>query len=177
MAPSGDRSNLKPVGQKSDSTPLPNSLLADLESIATSIAVKNGFDLCDVQILSHVMPMTMQIQIRLEEGGDVSLDDCARFSKPMEEALEASQLFQDNYVLEISSPGVGVDLLSDRDFGSFRGFPVEVCHKKGNDSEILQSGLLLERSSEHVHLNVKGRINRIPRQDVIRVRLTQAKGS
>ncbi len=123
------------------------------------------------------MPMTMQIHIRLQGGGDVSLDDCARFSKPMQEALEASEQFQDNYVLEISSPGVGVNLISDRDFDSFRGFPVEVCYQEKNGSEIYKEGLLHERSLEHVHLNVKGRIDRIPRNEVITVRLTNAKGS
>ncbi len=121
--------------------------------------------------------MTLQIQIRLLEGRDVSLDDCARFSKPMEQAIEASELFQEKYVLEISSPGVGVNLLSDRDFDSFKGFPVEVCHKKTNGSEICKAGLLLKRSAEHVHLNVKGRIDRIPRKEVITVHLTQAKVS
>ncbi len=128
-------------------------------------------------MLTHVMPMKMQIHIRLQGGGDVSLDDCARFSKPMKEALEASNQFQDNYVLEISSPGVGVDLISDRDFDSFRGFPVEVSYQKKDGSEICKAGLLLERSSEHVHLNSKGRINRIPRNDVITVRLSSSKGS
>ena len=121
--------------------------------------------------------MTMQIQIRLKGGGDVSLDDCARFSKPMEEALETSQQFQDHYVLEISSPGIGVSLLSDRDFASFRGFPVEVYLQKSNGPEMCKAGLLLERSSKHVHLNIKGRIDRIPREEVVSVRLTHAKGS
>ncbi len=114
----------------------------------------------------------MQVQICHKGGDDVSLDDCARFSAPMGEAIEASELFHDAYVLEISSPGIGDDLISDRDFVTFRGFPIEVYQRKGNDSEIRKSGLLLERSSDYIHLNIKGRIDRIPREEVLNVRLT-----
>ncbi len=115
----------------------------------------------------------MQVQIRHQGGGDVSLDDCARFNGPMGEAVEASKFFNDAYVLEISSPGIGENLISDRDFITFRGFPIEVVqHKEGNSSEILKAGLLLERSAKHIHLNIKGRIERIPREEVVNVRLT-----
>ena len=117
--------------------------------------------------------MTMQVQIRHMGGDDVSLDDCARLSGPMSEALEASELLHESYVLEISSPGIGENLISDRDFITFRGFPIEVVqHIESNSTEIVKSGLLLERSANHVHLNIKGRIERIPRKEVVTVRLT-----
>ncbi len=119
--------------------------------------------------------MTIQVQIRAQGGGDVSLDDCARLSNPIEEALEASKLFNEAYVLEISSPGIGENLITDRDFVTFRGFPIEILHRTENGSEIQKSGLLLERSADHIHLNIKGRIARIPRQKVINVRLTTTK--
>ncbi len=114
----------------------------------------------------------MQVQIRHHGGNDVSLDDCARFSQPMGEAIEASQLFTEAYVLEISSPGIGEVLISERDFVTFRGFPIEVVQRREGISEILKTGLLLERSTNHVHLNIKGRIERIPREEVVKVRLT-----
>ncbi len=115
--------------------------------------------------------MTIQVQIRPLVGGDVCLDDCARFNSPMSEALEASQLFTEAYVLEISSPGIGDQLHSDQDFLTFRGFPVEISFRN-NGSELSRAGLLHERSNEHVHINIKGRIQQIPRNAVTCVRLT-----
>ena len=76
-----------------------------------------------VQVLTHLQPMTLQIQIRRSNGADVSLDDCAGFSAPMGEAIEGSSLLTEAYVLEISSPGIGDRLQSDRDFQTFRSYP------------------------------------------------------
>jgi|TARA_B000000441_G_C21713101_1_gene333835 ribosome maturation factor RimP len=150
---------------------LPHPLLPELETLASTTAAENGFELCCVQVLTHLIPMTIQVQIRQLGGGDVCLDDCARFTSPMDEALEASQLFTEAYVLEISSPGIGDQLHSDQDFLTFRGFPVEISFRN-NGSELSQAGLLHERSNEHVHINIKGRIQQIPRKAVTCVRLT-----
>ena len=120
--------------------------------------------------------MTMQVQIRHLDGSDVSLDDCASFSSPMGEAVETAQLLNEAYVLEVSSPGITDNLLSDRDFETFRGFPVKVTFRDDKNSEFHQSGLLHERSQDHVHLNIKGKLKHIPRKDVIEVRLTSPTG-
>ena len=122
------------------------------------------------------MPMTIQVQIRRAGDKDVSLEDCARFSEPMGQAIEDSHLLKEAYVLEISSPGIGEQLQSDRDFNSFKGFPVEVTFKDENDSLKLRSGLLHERSPKHVHLNIKGRMQLIPRDEILGVRLTSPTG-
>ena len=156
-------------------TLLPHQLLSNLEKIAGVTAVQNSFELCGVELHTHKRPMTIQVLIRHQGGDDVSLDDCASLSEYMDEAIEASKLLEEPYVLEISSPGIGEYLSSDKDFLTFRSFPVEVSFlKEGNEQS--DSGLLLERSEQHVHLNIKGRIKRIPRESVTCVRLTSPTG-
>ena len=115
--------------------------------------------------------MTLEVQIRHSNGADVSLDDCAQFSGVLGEALESSELLNEAYVLEISSPGIGEQLATDRDFQTFRGFPVEVTHRDNNDAEHRLDGLLLERDEDSLQINIRGRIKRIPRDQVIGVRL------
>ena len=117
--------------------------------------------------------MTMQVQIRHAGGGDVSLEDCARFSTPMGEAIDTSQILDERYVLEISSPGINDQLMTDRDFKTFRGFPVEVTFRDDKNLELHRAGLLHERSENHLQLNIKGKISRIPRKNVIEVCLTK----
>ena len=151
---------------------LPHPILTELETLASKTAAENGFDLSSVLLLTHQIPMTMQVQVRHMGGGDVSLDDCACLSKTMGEAIENSQLISEPYVLEISSPGISDQLLTDRDFQTFRGFPIEVIIKDENNSELRRTGLLKERSKAHLHLNIKGKMNRIPRETVLGVRLT-----
>jgi len=115
--------------------------------------------------------MTVQVLVRRADGTDVSLDDCAAFSGPLGEAIEAAALIEAPYVLEVSSPGIGEELVSDRDFSSFRGFPVAVTRLESSGAERLQEGLLLGREGDSLQLNVRGRIVRIPREAVLRVRL------
>ena len=120
--------------------------------------------------------MTVQVQIRRTSGDDVSLDDCAGFSAPMGEAIESSALLAEAYVLEISSPGIGDQLQTERDFQTFRSFPVDVIFRDDDGREQRQSGTLLERTADHVQINIRGRVKRIPRDSVIRVELTSPTG-
>lgn len=156
---------------------MPHPLIPALERLAEPVAAAAGLELRQVQLLSHRIPLTLVVQVQRRDGRDISLDECAAFSAPMGEALEASGLLEEAYVLEVSSPGIGDELSSERDFQSFRGFPVEVLCRDATGSERCREGSLLERDDEAVHLNVRGRMQRIPRSEVVRVRLVTPKDS
>ena len=151
---------------------MPHPLLPELETLSTQVASTQAYELCGIQLLTHMSPMTLEVQIRHSSGADVSLDDCAQFSGVLGAALETSELLNEAYVLEISSPGIGEQLATDRDFQTFRGFPVEVTHRDLDYAEHRFDGLLLERDDESLQINIRGRIKRIPRNQVIGVRLT-----
>ena len=125
-------------------------------------------------MLAHRIPLTVVVRVQRADGTDVNLDECAAVSGPLAEALEASGLLTMAYVLEVSSPGIGEELLTDRDFVSFRGFPVEVIRKEADGAEVRRTGLLLGRDGQVVQLNERGRILRLPRDEVLRVRLSEA---
>lgn len=147
-----------------------SGLDAALEHLARGVAIGAELTVVGIRLLSHRIPVTIQVLVQRADGLDVSLDQCASISAPLGEALEASGLISFAYVLEVSSPGIGEDLASDRDFTSFRGFPVEVLrHSEG--AEQVREGLLLGRDESMLLLNVRGRTVRIPRDEVLRVRL------
>ena len=171
--PTGDRPQLKCTsGRARSQFLLPHPLLPELERLATQVAASRNFELCGLQLLTHTSPMTLEVQIRHNSGSDVSLDDCAEFSTVLGEALESSELLKEAYVLEISSPGIGEQLSDDRDFKTFRGFPVEASFRDKDGSEKRIEGLLLERDETTLQINIQGRIKRLPRDCVIAVRLT-----
>jgi ribosome maturation factor RimP len=147
------------------------SPLSELEQLAGAAALAAGFRLVGLHLLSHRLPTTLQVMVQRADGSDVTLDDCAVLSAPLGEVIEASGLLTGAYVLEISSPGIGEVLCSDRDFRSFRGFPVAVLHRDAKGAEQRSEGLLLERDEVAVHLNKRGRPKRINRCDVISVNL------
>ncbi|MEB3276549.1 MAG: ribosome assembly cofactor RimP [Cyanobacteriota bacterium] len=145
--------------------------LQQLQDLARTAAQRAGYEVRSVQLLSHRLPLTLQITVQRCDGGDISLDDCASLSTPLAEAIDAGGLLTGAYVLEISSPGIGEELCSDRDFRSFRGFPVAVLHSDARGAEQRSEGLLLERDDEAVLLNRRGQTKRIKRSAVISVRL------
>ena len=155
---------------------MPHPLLPDLKDLASATAVDHGFELADLQVLAHMQPMTVQIQIRRSNGDDVTLDDCAGFSSPMGEALENSAVLSEAYVLEISSPGIGEQLQSDRDFQTFRRYPVDVIHRDTAGTQQRHSGTLLERTEDLIRISIHGRIKQISRDSVISVELTSPTG-
>ena len=156
--------------------PLAHPLTADLERLARATAAVAGLDVRGVEVLTHRIPMTVRVLVQRADGTDVSLDECAALSGPLGEELEAAALLDTPYVLEVSSPGIGDDLGSDRDFESFRGFPVEVLRRESEGEPSRQEGLLLGRDERAVLLNRRGRTVRIPREAVLKVRLTSPSG-
>ena len=150
---------------------MPNKIVKDLERIAADTAEKQGFKIVHLQLNSQTNPMTIQVQIRHQDGKDVSLDDCSLITNPIAEAIENSHLVNKAYILEISSPGLNDILETDKEFETFKGFPIEVSTKNDSKSIVLYTGLLHTRSKEHLHINVKGKMSKIPRESVIQVRL------
>ena len=146
-------------------------LVLDIQNIANKAASDKGFEIVDIELNTHLNPMTIKLQIRPKNGGDVSIDDCALLSNPIGEALDNSELLNKAYVLEISSPGISEFLEKDRDFETFKGFPVEVIFEDEKKSKHHQIGLLHEKSKDVLKINLKGRISTIPLKSIMKVQL------
>ncbi len=156
---------------------LSNQIAKELEHLASNTAAIEGFEIVKLSLLDQMNPITIHIKISRKDKEEVSLNDCAFFSSQINETIEASQLIKKHYVLEISSPGLNDILETDKEFETFKGFPIEVSTKNNSDCSILQkSGLLHTRSKEHLLINVKGKMSKIPRENVIEVRLASPTG-
>ena len=106
---------------------------------------------------------------------DISLDDCALFNTPASEEIENSNFFNCSYVLEISSQGVSDELTSERDFKTFKGFPVNVELNQKNSKIKFLNGLLYEKSKDYLAINIKGKIKKIPFDEVLKISLCTLK--
>ena len=148
----------------------------DLEKLATDMAVNQGLQVVGLLLITQNKPMTIQVQVRQKDGTDVSIDDCALFSKPLEEAIKESNLFKEPYLLEVSSPGLSEFLKTDREFKTFQGFPIEVTFENKEEKQLNESGLLNTRTKDHLIINIKGKMRKIPRASVISVRLESPTG-
>jgi ribosome maturation factor RimP len=112
-----------------------------------------------------------------EPGQGISLDDCARISRALEEYLDALPTLPASYVLEVSSPGVERPLVRARDFERFAGHEVAVrgyAPLAGRDrrleGELL--GLAVGPEGEAVRMRLNdGEEVEVARKDIARANL------
>ncbi len=172
-------SKLKPLGlpARLRHCLLSNQTVTELKILAAKSADNFGFDVVDFKMFTHHNPLSIQINIRHKNPGTkVTIDDCSIFSQYIDKAIEGSSILDQPFTLEISSEGVSDFLTEEKDFKIFKGFPIEVTYQDLKKIEQQTNGLLLKRTDNSLQINQKGKTQRIPVEDVIKVRLTTPSG-
>ena len=146
-----------------------------LETLLNKVANVWDFEICSLTIQTNKNPIILNVIIKKTNGDDISLDDCALFNSPASEEIENSNLLNCSYVLEISSQGVSDELTSERDFKTFKGFPVNVELNQRNSKIKFLNGLLYEKSKDYLAINIKGKIKKIPFDEVLKISLCTLK--
>lgn len=145
-------------------------LIPQIIDLATPVALDLGLELVGVVFHTNQRPPVLRVDIRNPDS-DTSLNDCERMSRALENTLDRADIIPDAYVLEISSPGISRQLMTDRDFISFKGFSVLVNTTAPYDGQQDWTGKLIRRDDTAVYLNQKGRAIAIPRSLISRVQL------
>ncbi|MGK7929761.1 MAG: ribosome maturation factor RimP [Spirulina sp.] len=145
-------------------------LIPQILELATPIAKQLGLDVASAVYQTNRHPPILRVDIR-NPNGDISLEDCERMSRILEERLDAREIIPNAYVLEISSPGLSSQLETERDFITFKGFSVLVKTHTPFKKKKEWQGRLQGRDETHVYLNQKGRTLAIPREAIATVEL------
>ena len=146
-----------------------------LETLLKKVANAWDLEICSFKIRINQNPIVIEIFIKKTNGEDISLEDCAIFNDPASKEIENSNLLNCSYVLEISSQGVSDELTSERDFKTFKGFPVNVELNQKNSKIKFLNGLLYEKSKDYLAINIKGKIKKIPFDEVLKISLCTLK--
>ncbi|MFM2062117.1 MAG: ribosome maturation factor RimP [Cyanobacteriota bacterium] len=147
-------------------------LVPQIIDLATPVAAELGLEIVGIVFHTNQRPPVLRVDIRNPEQ-DTGLDDCERMSRALETSLDASEIVPDAYVLEVSSPGISRQLKTDREFISFKGFPVVITTSEPYDGQQELTGQLIRRDETKIYLNQKGRVVEIPRSLVTRVQLDE----
>ncbi len=88
---------------------------------------------------------TQYLRVYIDKEGGTGIDDCEKFSTELGELLDEADPIKDNYILEVSSPGVDRALAKEREFLYYRGREVDVkLFKAPEDGEKEFSGILTD---------------------------------
>jgi len=148
-------------------------LIPTIVDLAAPIAESLGLEVVAAVFHTNQHPPILRVDIRNPEG-DIGLEDCEQMSRALEAALDETDVIPDAYVLEISSPGISRNLTTDREFISFKGFPVVVMTTEPYEGQKSWAGKLIRRDEEALYLNKKGRAIAIPRHLIDKVQIDES---
>ena len=101
-----------------------NELREDLAGRFQALLQEESFDLWDLEFASQAGATVVRVFVDRQPG--VTLQDCAYWNKKIGRYLEAENLIQGRYVLEVGSPGIDRALLRPEHYARFVGSRLEV---------------------------------------------------
>ncbi len=127
------------------------------EKITTDLVMpiieKENFELVDVEFKKEGPHRYLRVFI--DKEGGITLDDCQKVSEALSDRLDEVDPIEENYFLEVSSPGLDRPLKKDADFERFKGELVEVkLYEPLNGQKVIE-GELVGLVEGQIHLNVK----------------------
>ncbi len=119
------------------------NIAGEVEAILQPILSTHSLSLYDVQFLKEGPNWYLRVFIDKEGEGGVSINDCENVSRGLEAVLDEKDFIEQQYILEVSSPGVERALKKDVDFARFAGTTVDVKLYKPKDGKKVFRGELV----------------------------------
>ncbi|MFY0682026.1 MAG: ribosome maturation factor RimP [Thalassovita sp.] len=124
-----------------------------LAEIVTPVLVDMGFELVRIRLMSG-KTHTLQIMAERPEGG-IAVDECARISTAVSAILDVEDPILDQYVLEVSSPGIDRPLTRLKDFETYEGYEVKLETTELIDGRRRFKGVLAGVEGDDVLINLE----------------------
>ena len=110
-----------------------------------------GYYLWDVCYVKEGAMWYLRIFIDCDEG--ITIDDCEKATRPIDEALDAADLISQSYMLEVGSAGLERALVKEEHFEICQGDEVRVHFIRNIGGEKEVTGTLVSADRENVVIN------------------------
>lgn len=142
-----------------------NAIEKSVWEMAESLLAGSGVELVDVE---YVKEKDRYLRVFIDKPEGVGIEDCQSLSEKLEKLLDERDVIPEQYILEVSSPGLDRVLKKTRDFERERGKQVDVSLYEPMDGEKLIVGTL--EGFDGAALALEGRAP-IPKDKIAQVRL------
>ena len=136
-----------------------------VEKIVQELLVGSDLELVDVE---YVKERDWYLRIFVDKPQGMGIEDCQRLSEALGKELDQRDVVPENYILEVSSPGLDRVLRKERDFIREKGKVVDVTLYAPLDGEKLITGTLAACDESTLTLSERAPI---PRDKIAQVRL------
>ena len=122
------------------------------EELIQPLIDANHFELVDVEWVKE--GANWYLRVYIDKEGGITVDDCELVSRAFEETLDKEDYISENYIFEVSSPGLDRPLKKEKDFIRNIGKDVEVKLYKAINKEKEFVGILTAYDDETVTLEM-----------------------
>jgi ribosome maturation factor RimP len=120
-----------------------------------------GFDCIDVKLVKNSYQNLVEVLADKPQGG-ITIDECAALNPKIRELLDSIKLFDGDYALDVSSPGIDRPLSTAKDFLRFIGKKITVYLSQPVGSRMEYQGMIEKVENNNVYLRYKDRDVEIP---------------
>lgn len=138
-----------------------NDLREELRKIILSALEEENVELVELNFARRHGSASLRLLVDRREGG-ISIGDCARLNSKLGNILDACNLIEERYVLEVSSPGLDRPLKEKSDFLRCLNREVKVFLKEPINGRIEFDGTVLQAQEGFVVIDSAGEILEIP---------------
>ena len=118
-----------------------NGIAQKVRELAEPLADGLGIWVWDVEYVKEGARRVLRITVDSENG--ITIDDCEKLHRAIDPLLDEADLIEEQYYLEVSSPGIERELKTDIHIEACEGWDVEVRLYAPRDGSKLFRGVLL----------------------------------
>ena len=145
------------------------SVTESIEGLVTPIIHENRLELVDVEYKKE--GKNWYLRIFIDKEGGVTVDDCTRVSREIEDLIDVEEVVPSSYVLEVSSPGLDRPLKGEKDFLRFKGKRAHVTTYTPIQEQKNFKGTIRDFREDVLVLDIDSRPVEIPKNQIAKARL------
>ena len=127
-----------------------------------------GCKVWGLELFGRRSNQTLRIYIDKNEG--ISVEDCERVSKHVSKVLDAENDFSENYLLEVSSPGLDRKFFYKEQYKDYLNEPLKVTFFDTQNKKTIK-GHLQQADTDSITLELKDEIKEIAFSSIIQANL------
>lgn len=143
------------------------SIESSVYGIVQDLLKATVFEIIDVEYVKEGPFKYLRVYIDKPEG--ITVDDCSDVSRLLNKKLDELDLIQEQYFLEVSSPGIERPFKTEIDFIKNLNKTVEVKLYKPLEGKKALIGTLMEKNEDNIILNSENKNLTVELKDISKI--------
>ncbi len=141
---------------------------AKTEKLIAPIIAANHVELFDVDYVKEDQDWYLRVYI--DKEGGVTIDDCQAVSRAFNEILDKENYISDQYIFEVSSPGLTRPLKKEKDYEKSLGRLIDIRLYKPVEGKKEYTGVLKEYNKDVIMIEADNSMITIERSNLSMIR-------